>query len=404
VRVLLITQRLPYAPNRGDRLRAYHEIRQLRAAEWTVDVLALVHDPEEASHVDEMRRDGLNVEVAIVPSLLNKVRGLALLAGARPLTLTLLDSPEMPRAAARLLARARPDVVLAFSSSMAAFALRAPLAGLPFVLDFVDVDSEKWRALAASARWPMSWIYRREHRTLQAFEARAARAAHANAITTPREREALLAFAPDVRVDVVPNGIDLQRFARPAAVVQEHRVVFTGVMNYEPNADAALWLCREIWPLVRRTRPDASLDIVGATPNVTVQGLQDRAQGITVTGSVPDVRPYLWRARVAVAPLRVARGVQNKVLEAAAAGLPSVVSPAVDAGLPEVLRGRCPIARTAGEFAESIVRFLNATPAPDEWAEAVASLDWGQALAPLDGLLHEAAAQPKATYPIAMPR
>lgn len=390
MRVLLLTQRLPYAPNRGDRLRAYHEIRVLRAHGWQVDVFALVHDDEEASHVNEMRADGLRVEVARVPHLRNKIAGLLSLPGQTPLTLTLLNSPEAASALAKLCTDGPPDVVLAFSSSMAAFAMRPPLARVPMVLDFVDVDSEKWQALGESSRWPMSWIYRREHRTLQAFEAEAARVAHVSVLTTERERQALLRFAPDARAEVLPNGIDLDRFRRPPDAVTEPRVVFTGVMNYEPNADAAVWLGREIWPLVRARRPDVWLDIVGTSPTAAVQALHDPAAHVNVTGSVPDVRPYLWRAQVAAAPLRVARGVQNKVLEAAAAGLPSVVSPVVLAGLPTELRDLCPVAESPQAFADALVRQLDSAVDHMRWCGAVAGLGWSSAIARLPSALAQA--------------
>lgn len=392
MRALILAQRLPYAPNRGDRLRAFHEINQLRTQGWDVDVFALVHDDEEASHAEGMRSGGHRIEVALVPHLRNKIAGLLSLPGSRPLTLTLLDSPEATRAFDRLCQAGPPDVVLAFSSSMAAFAMRPPLDRVPMVLDFVDVDSEKWQALSETARWPMSWIYRREHRTLQAFEARAARAAHVCVLTTERERQALLRFAPDVRAEVLPNGIDLERFRRPAGAVAEPRVVFTGVMNYEPNADAAVWLGREIWPLVRARRPDVWLDIVGASPISAVQALHDPAAHLNVTGSVPDVRPFLWRAHVAAAPLRVARGVQNKVLEAAAAGLASVVSPVVLAGLPDELRALCPVADTAQAFADTLIEQLSTPPQHDRWMHAVAGLSWENTMARLPELLAEAAA------------
>ena len=167
VRILIITQRLPYAPNRGDRLRAFHQIRHLRAQGWTVDVLSLVHNADEAAQAGPMRAAGMRVQTAAIPHLRNKIAGLVSLPGARPLTLTLLDSPELPAAIASLTTDGLPDAILACSSSMAAIALRPPLDAVPLVLDFVDVDSEKWRALGATSKWPMSWIYRREQRTLQ---------------------------------------------------------------------------------------------------------------------------------------------------------------------------------------------------------------------------------------------
>ena len=202
-----------------------------------------------------------------------------------------------------------------------------------------------------------------------------------------------LAFAPDARAVVIPNGIDLDSFRRPADAERspEPRVVFTGVMNYVPNADAAVWLARDIWPIVRGMRPDARLDIVGASPSPAVQALDDQSMGVTVTGSVPDVRPYLWRAHAAVAPLRVARGVQNKVLEAAAAGLPCVVTPSVSAGLPPLLKDMCPVGESGPGLADLVVRALHSPAEPDRWQQAVSGLAWSQALSPLPDLLADAA-------------
>lgn len=391
MRALILTQRLPYAPNRGDRLRAFHQIRQLLGRGWTVDVLALVHDEAEAQQPMTLTSDRLRVSTARVRSLPNRIVGLASLPGSRPLTFTLLHSAESGPAIDTLVRDTPPDVVLACSSSMAAVALSSAAASIPLVIDFVDVDSEKWRALGARARWPMSWVYRREHRTLSAFEGDAARRAALSLVTTDRERDALQALAPRARIDVLSNGIDLDYFARPDDAARAERVVFTGVMNYAPNADAAIWLARDIWPSVRAQRPHAHLDIVGASPTAAVRALADEATGVHVTGSVPDVRPYLWQATVAAAPLRVARGVQNKVLEAAAAGVPSVVTSAVQRGLPPALASTCVVADDAEGFARALTGALACPADPGPWRAAVDDLDWSRAMAPLDAWLTEAA-------------
>jgi sugar transferase (PEP-CTERM/EpsH1 system associated) len=311
------------------------------------------------------------------------------------LTLALLDSPHIGDALRRLLARGQPDVVMPFSSSMAAFALRPELRDIPMVLDMVDVDSEKWRALGASSAWPMSWIYRREHRTLRAFEAHVGRRARHTLVVTPREHDALAAIVPEARVQVIPLGIDIPALQRPAGPPPSPpRVVFTGVMNYAPNVDAAVWLTRSIWPLVRARRPDMSLDLVGASPSAAVRALHDADNGVRVTGSVPDVRPYLWAASVSVAPLRVARGVQTKVLEASAAGLPCVVTPEVSAGLPASLQALCPVATSPAEFADAVIDVLERPPAAERLANAIGGLAWDRVLAPLSGLLQDAASSP----------
>src|SRR5204862_707554 len=128
-----------------------------------------------------------------------------------------------------------------------------------------------------------------------------------------------------------------------------------GVFSYGPNEAGALWLIEQVWPLVLQREPQAHLTLVGTGPGATLKNRAARAE-VEVTGTVPDVRPYLWRAAVAVAPLDTARGVQNKVLEAVAAGLPAVVTPAVYEGLPDTVRPACRVAADAGGFAEAIAQ------------------------------------------------
>jgi glycosyltransferase involved in cell wall biosynthesis len=166
-------------------------------------------------------------------------------------------------------------------------------------------------------------------------------------------------------------------------------------MNYPPNVDGAVWLAKEIWPRVRRSRPDARLELVGSHPAAAVRSLADAAAGVTVTGSVPDVRPYLWRAAVAAAPLRTARGVQNKVLEAVAAGLPIVTTPVVIDGLPAAVRTACASADSAGQFADHLVSALAKSPEgrrAEALAADIASLSWPQCLRELRPILTTAAA------------
>jgi polysaccharide biosynthesis protein PslH len=396
VRVLFLTHRLPYAPNRGDRLRAYHQIAALRRAGAEVDVLSLVHDADEARHADAMRRGGLGTAIGRVPRLSNLARGAAALAaGSQPLTLVLLSSTELREAARRGIAIRPPDVVFAFCSSMARYALEPPLDRFPLVLDMVDADSAKWANLAADARWPKRWIYRREARTLAAFERRAMRQAVVTLCVNERERRLLAALAPNSRVQVLENGVDLDSFRPPADAPRRvpGRVVFTGIMNYEPNAQGALWFAREVWPRVRRALPEATFAIVGAHPTAGVRALHDPGTGIEVTGAVPAVPPLLWPASLAVAPLHTARGVQNKVIEAVAAGLPCVVTPAVREGLPMEVLPACTVADDAARFTEAVIDLLS-KPAAELAALAaidLAPLSWERRLAALPGLLDEAA-------------
>ena len=384
---------MPYAPNRGDRVRAYHLLRQLRG--WAdVDLLSLVHDDEEASHAPETGDLAATVTIVRVPRLRNLVRSLVAWPTSRPMTHTLLDAPGLDDAVARIARDRPPDVVLAYCSGMARLALEPRLRDFPMVLDMVDVDSAKWTALASTSSWPRSRVYAREARTLERFEALASRHARATLVTTEKERETLERIAPGTRIEVVQNGVDAASLRPQGAPSAKPTVVFCGVMNYAPNEEGALWLGREIWPLVRKKRADARLEIVGSDPSKPVQDLGVRDSSITVTGRVPDVRPHLWAAAIGAAPLLTARGVQNKVLEAVAAGLPTVITPVVRNGIPREIEAACLTAEDATAFADAIVRLLQMLPeerrAIAEHAE-VASLSWDRRLAPVRTILENAA-------------
>jgi glycosyltransferase involved in cell wall biosynthesis len=247
---------------------------------------------------------------------------------------------------------------------------------------------------------PLSWVYRREARTLAAFEIEATRRAVTTLVVTGRERDTLAAMVPGARIEVLANGVDVESLGPRGPATASSRVVFCGVMNYPPNVHAATLLAREVWPRVRAAHPNAILCLVGADPVPAVRALASPVDGIEVTGSVPDVRPYLWGAAVAAAPLVTARGIQNKVLEAVAAGLPTVVTPNVAAALPPEVAPAVVSASGPGPLATAIISLLSQTPA-DRRALAerasVAALAWDRQLAPLEGVMRSAATRSATT-------
>jgi sugar transferase (PEP-CTERM/EpsH1 system associated) len=392
MKILVLTHRLPFAPNRGDRIRAFHIVKQL-AARADVHVVSLVHDREEEAQADTLRRLGVAVSTALVPRVRNLARAAINLSASTPLTHLLLDSPAMRPALDQAMHRWRPDVVLAYCSGVAPLSLAPPLAGIPFVLDMVDVDSAKWSAFAGDARFPRSWVYRREARCLSVFETRAVQAAFATTVVNERERGTLLRRCPGAAVHVAPNGVDLDALSPPQPPIAGDRVIFSAVFDYAPNADGAVWFAQQVWPLVRAARPSAHLTLAGSSPTRAVRRLAKDAS-IEVTGRVEDMRPYLWRSAVAIAPIFQSRGVQNKVLEAAAAGLPSVVTRTVGDGLPHQVLPACRMADTADAFAAAVIELLTLTPEARRLEAARASLEslgWATRLAPLQSLIERAA-------------
>lgn len=404
MRVLVLTHRLPYAPDRGDRLRVFHLLRHL-TSRADVELVSLVHEAGEAARVDEVRAFVPRVTTLRVPRWRTRLQAAAAVAAGTPLTHALLDAPGMPAALHAICRRRRPDVVFAYCSGMARFAMQPPLDRLPFVLDFVDVDSRKWRDLSATASPPWSWLYRREAASLGAFEARAARAAAAALVVNEREAAIARELAPDANVQVLANGVELARLHPPHDPAGHPRVVFCGVMNYAPNHEGMLWFLRDVWPLVRAGRSDATLAIVGADPRPELRAACAGDPSVTVTGRVADVRPWLWDAAVSVAPLHVARGVQNKALEALAAGLPIVTTEAVANGLPPEAACGSRVANTAPRFAGHVLDLLALAPADRRALAAAADLGrltWARTLAPL-ALILERAAQSSRTASGAAP-
>jgi sugar transferase (PEP-CTERM/EpsH1 system associated) len=277
----------------------------------------------------------------------------------------------------------------------------AGMAKLRVVVDFVDVDSVKWEQYGRSRRWPLAPIYGREGRRLLAFERKVAADSQASVFVTRAEADLFRRLAPECasRVHEIRNGVDTAFFAPSPNLTcpygpEEDAIVFTGAMDYWPNVDAVSWFVREVLPEVAAIRPRARFYIVGMHPAASVVALA-RDPRVTVTGLVPDVRPYLHHARVVVAPLRVARGIQNKVLEAMAMARPVVVSAAAAEGLSGVPGKDFEVASDARDFADKTIALLGQTEASAMGALARARIladhDWMANLMPFATLLDAAA-------------
>jgi sugar transferase (PEP-CTERM/EpsH1 system associated) len=360
LRVLYLAHRIPYPPDKGDKIRSYHEVVHL-AAHHDVTVATLLDDPADRPHVEALRGLVREVIVAEIRPLASRARMIAALASGRPLSLGHFASPKLLAAvSARIDARAF-DAALVFSSSMVPYVGLPPR--VPAVLDLVDVDSAKWRQLGDRRGGPIGAIHRLEAKRLAAFERECAAAFPAIVVCTEAEaalaREAFAAVNGRARaaIEVVRNGIDAEAFAWSEPAHRLPGIVFTGAMDYAANVDAVTWFHGEIWPAIRRLVPDATFTIVGRNPSKAVRAL-GRSEGVDVTGTVPDVRPHLGRAAVAVAPLRVAQGVQNKILEAVACGLPVVATPEASRGLEPELRAAIAVESDPGAFASAVVRLL----------------------------------------------
>jgi sugar transferase (PEP-CTERM/EpsH1 system associated) len=333
MRILYLAHRVPYPPNKGEKTRVYHHLRHLSASH-EVHLLSSVDDPAEAAGADALRRFCRSVELVRLRHAPALARAAAALLGGGSLSAAYFDAGALRRAVERAAARGPFD--LAWASSSAAAVHLEGARPRRRIVDFIDIDSEKWREFARFTGLPVAWAYRVEASRLARLETRIAAAADCVLLASQPDAELLRTAVPHAPLRVVENGVDTDFFQPMAAAdgAAPLRVVFTGTLDYRPNVDAVRFFLDQVLPLLRQRVPEVEFTAVGHRPAPAVQRAARRAGGaVEVAGSVPDVRPYFAAAEVCVAPLRFGRGVKNKVLEAMAMGVPVVASRVAAQGL-----------------------------------------------------------------------
>ena len=360
--LLLLIHRIPYPPNKGDKIRSWHLLKHL-AGQYRVHLATFVDDPDDWQHVPHVEAQCASSHFAALHPLRARVRSLGALAANRSLSLDYYRNAGLQRWVDETMAAHKIERVLVFSSAMAQYAEKFPQARR--VVDFCDVDSDKWRQYADQKSWPMSWLYRHEARQLLAYERQVARDYDASLFVSQPEADLFRKLAPesDAKIGFFNNGVDTDYFSPEPAHVSPYQpgervLVFTGAMDYWPNVDAVQWFAADVFPQLRAAFPGLRFYIVGARPSPAVEAL-GKLDGVTVTGTVPDVRPYIAHAKVAVAPLRIARGIQNKVLEAMAMATPVVVSPQALEGIDAEPGTELVLADGAAAFVEAVSNLLS---------------------------------------------
>ena len=365
--LLFLSHRLPYPPNKGDKVRSYNLLKYL-AEQYRVFVGTFIDDPLDEQYLDKVGGLCAGLKVLRLNPKLAKIRSLSGLLTGEALTLPYYRDAALARWVEQTVRDQNIRTIVVYSSAMAQYVPAIP--GLRVLTDFVDVDSAKWSQYADKKSWPMSWVYRREGKRLLEFERQVAERSAASFFVTEAEValfRSLLPACPAV-VDAVCNGVD-HAFFSPEVVfpspypADEIPVVFTGAMDYWPNVDAVKWFATDILPALREKQPGVRFYIVGMRPAAAVRDLA--GDHVVVTGTVPDVRPYLLHARVVVAPLRVARGVQNKVLEAMAMARPVVVAQACAGGIDAAPGTHFETAADPAGFVDRIMALLQDAPRAD---------------------------------------
>lgn len=397
MKILFLAHRIPYPPNKGEKIRAFHELKFL-AERHTIDLFCFADNSAEAEEQWNLRSLCRRIHVEARNPILTKLRMAQSFATGEPLTNGCFFSPRFRDEVQTTLARESYDLIFVYCSSMTQY-IPTP-APAPVVVDFVDVDSAKWAQYAQYSRFPLSRIYAREARLLAHFEKHAAVASSLSLVATSQEA-AQLRCGDQFQVEVIENGVVPPPIPLGSQLPDELRklqpyVLFVGQMDYRPNIDAVAYFAEEILPLVQREHPDVRFVIAGRNPTGHVRRLA-RKPGVVVTGAVPAVEPYLFGASAFVAPFRIAQGIQNKILEALAARKPIVSTrrsaEAIGAKHGETLL----IADSTAEFAEAVVRLLRDPgfrrkfdAGPDFVRQ---NFDWQTSLTRMERLLEAAASE-----------
>lgn len=360
--ILMLCHRLPWPPNKGDKIRSFHVLRHL-AERHRVYLGSFIDDPDDWRHVAEVEAVCAGVCIRPLQPWTKRVRALGALARGEALTLGCYRDGAMQRWVDGVLAAQRPDAVLCFSSGVAPFVLARD--GMPRVMDFVDADSDKWRQYAQARRGVSRWLFRREAARLSAFEHAVATRFDASMFVSESEAAFFRAQVPASAASIhgIANGVDgdfwnPERGHDSPYAEGERALAFVGAMDYRANVDAVQWFAHEVWPRIAAARADARFVIVGAHPAREVRSLA-ALERVTVTGAVDDVRPYVAHAHAVVASLRIARGIQNKVLEALAMEKVVLATPTAWEGIDDFDGRRGCISDDPAVIAEEALRALD---------------------------------------------
>lgn len=359
--VLYLTHRIPYPPNKGDKIRSFHLLKHL-SSQYKVHLGTFVDAEEDWQYVDNVKEFCSETCFVKLDPKLARLRCMTGLVTNQPLTLTYYRNAQLQEWVNKLFERKAIDKVIVFSSAMAQYVRED--RSIQRIIDFVDIDSDKWRQYAETKSWPVSWIYRRESRELLKFEKKIALEFDNTTFVSEKEADLFKQFLPEAsdKISYFNNGVAVEYFSAvhnfPNPYSESNGVlVFTGAMDYWANVDAVEWFAQSIFPSIRAQFPDLQFYIVGSKPTDQVLSLS-KIEGVVVTGTVADIRPYLKYASLAVAPLRIARGIQNKVLEAMAMEKTVVASPQAMEGIYALTEKEIYVADDETAFVSQIIKLL----------------------------------------------
>jgi sugar transferase (PEP-CTERM/EpsH1 system associated) len=392
--LLFLCHRIPFPPNKGDKIRSFNMLKALSEF-YDIYLTCFVDDPFDWQYADKLDKYCQQKLLIKQNKTLSKIKGLQAFISGEAISVPYYYSREMAKWTSDIITVHNIKQVFVYSSSMAQYVEGERYLSQNRIIDFVDVDSDKWNQYAEGKTGLARWVYKREWRKLQSLENKIAEKFQHSLFVSPQEANLFKLQVPQsvsLKVSSMLNGVDTEFFdpknSDVEAMDENIDVVFTGAMDYWANVDAVIWFCHKVWPLIRAKHPNARFYVVGGNPSPQIKAL-DAKQGIKVTGRVVDVRPYILGAKVAVAPLQIARGLQNKVLEAMSMAKPVVVTSMAIEGM----EGRNENVRVSDDpqlFCDHVCDYLELSQSAGQSRQWILdNLQWNESLSRLPTLFKD---------------
>jgi len=389
MKILFVCHRLPYPPKRGGKIRPFNIIRHLTESGHNVTVGSLARSEEELAEGQPLRGYCDKLYVGQISSAAAVANMVGRLPTSVPSSMGYFYSASLHREIREELQRNDYDLTFVHCSSAAQYVRSAK--GIPSILDFGDMDSQKWLDYSTYRRFPLSIGYRLEGTKLCREEKRLARKFDVSTCTTKAELETLRGFKAARQTDWFPNGVDSDYFSPTDEPYDPDQICFIGRMDYYPNQQAMLYFCNDVLPLIQARRPATKLVIIGAEPSAEIRDLE-KNPGVSVTGTVPDVRDHVRASALSVAPLAIARGTQNKILESMAMGVPVVCSKIAAGGVDAVPGQYLLVGKSPDQYTDNIIRLLESADERRELSIAarqrvLSSHSWPASMTKLDTII-----------------